>query len=55
MSEILLVSLTVLAALAGALALSEWAASHWVRTRAQRRQDLNDEYPLGDPFERNEL
>ena len=55
MSEILLVSLMVFVTFLGALALSEWAAGHWVRTRLQRELALEDEYPAGDPFEQDEF
>ena len=43
MSQILLVSLMVLAVFIAALALAEWAASHWIDLRRQREQALDDE------------
>jgi len=42
-------------AFAGALALSEWAAVHWVRTRLQRELALNEVYQSGDPFQQDEF
>jgi hypothetical protein len=51
----LLVSLMVFVAFLGALALSEWAAVHWVRTRLQREAALNDVYLASDPFEQDEF
>ena len=55
MSEVLLVALAVLVAFGGAFALTEWAASHWVRTRLHRARDVGDESPLADPFEQDDL
>ena len=43
MPEILLVGLMVLVAFAGAFALAEWGASHWVRSRLQRQQAVDGE------------
>jgi len=55
MLAIFLVGLMVFAAFVGALALSEWGANHWVRTRPGRQRDLNAEYSLGDPFDQDDL
>ena len=47
MPEILLVGLMVLVAFAGAFALAEWGASHWVRSRLQRQQAADGETASG--------
>ena len=52
---IFLVSLMVFVAFAASLALSEWAATHLVRTRLQREEAFDHEYAFDDPFERDEL